>query len=75
MDLDTLSGLMVATSKECSKKVSCMVMGTMCGRMVEDMKAITDLIRSMVKEHTHTLMVASIEGNGKMELSTAMAAL
>ena len=52
-----------------------MVMVTMCGRMVEDTKAIIDLIRNMVKEHTHTLMEASIEDNGKTELNMAKAAL
>ena len=75
MALGTSNGLMDATSKECSKKVSCMAMVTMCGRMVEDMKAITDLIRNMVKGHTHTPMEASIEDSGKTELNTAKAAL
>ena len=73
--MGTLNGLMVATSKEYSKKASCMAMETMCGRMVEDMRVITDLIRSMGKGHTHTLMEASIEDSGKTELNTAMAAL
>ena len=73
--MGTLNGLMVATSKECSKKVSCMAMETMCGRMVEDMRAITDIIKSMVKGHTHTLMEASIEDSGKTGVNTAMAAL
>ena len=52
-----------------------MAMVTMCGRMVEDMKAITDLIRNMVKGHTHTPMEASIEDSGKTGLNTAKAAL
>ena len=52
-----------------------MVMVTMCGKMVEDTKAIIDLIRNMVKGHTHTLMEASIEDNGKTELNMAKAAL
>ena len=73
--MGTLNGLMVATSKEYSKKASCMAMETMCGRMVEDMRVITDLIRSMGKGHTHTLMEASIEDNGKTELNMAKAAL
>ena len=47
-----------------------MGMGIMCGKMAASMRGITDLIRSMEKEPTLTLMVASTAENGKRVCNT-----
>ena len=64
------SGLMGDTLRACFRTASCMDMGIMFGKMAASMRGITDLIRSMEKEPTLTLMVASTVENGKRACNT-----
>ena len=70
MGLALFSGPMGDTLKACFRTVSCMDMGTMCGKMAVSMRGITDLIRSMEKEPTLTLMEASTVESGKRVCNT-----
>ena len=64
------NGLMGDTLRACFRTVSCMDMGTMCGKMVASMRDITDLIKSTEKEPTLTLTVASTAESGKRACNT-----
>ena len=58
------------TLRACFRTVSCMDMGTMCGKMAASMRVITDLIRNMEKEPTPTLTAASTAESGKRACNT-----
>ena len=64
--MDALHGLMAATFKATSRKVSCMAADSMFGKMGGDMRANTNITRSKEWAPTLTQMAASIKVSGKM---------